>query len=245
LLIFYDLGFTETAIYSIIYECIIQMVGCDCLFRMGRFDLIELLVRVIAVLLAISIHEMSHGFGAYLLGDKTAKSMGRLSLNPLRHLDIVGSLCLLFFGFGWAKPVMVNPGYFKKPKRDMALTSLAGPLSNFVMAFLGLLIFKLLSMAGLLFYGQLWSEIVAEFLSTFVMLNIGLGVFNLIPIPPLDGSKIFLPLLPNRIYFDIMRYEHLGWIVLMVALTLDVLDPIIGNLGALVFNGLSFLVGGV
>ncbi len=215
------------------------------MFRMGRFDIADLLIRAVAVLLAISVHEMSHGIGAYLLGDKTAKSMGRLSLNPLRHLDPVGSLCLLLFGFGWAKPVMVNPGYFKKPKRDMALTALSGPLSNFIMAFLGLLIFKLLAMAHLLPYGHFWAEIVAKFLRTFVMLNIGLGVFNLIPIPPLDGSKIFLPFLPSRIYFDIMRYEHLGWIVLMVALGLGVLDPVVGWMGTLVLNVLTFLVGGV
>ncbi len=208
-------------------------------------DIITLLVRAVVVLLAISVHEMAHGYMAYWLGDKTAKSMGRLSLNPFRHLDIVGSLCLLFFGFGWAKPVVVNPYCFKKPRRDMILTSLAGPLSNFIMAFLGLVIFKVLLMTKVLYFNLLLTDIVMTFVEHFVFLNIGLGVFNLLPVPPLDGSKIFLPFLPQRLYADIMRYEHLGWIVLMVALALDVLSPVIGTVGSWVFEALAFLVGGV
>ncbi len=215
------------------------------MFRLSHFNIIEILIRAVAVLLAISVHEMCHGYAAYLLGDKTAKSMGRLSLNPLRHIDPVGALCLLVFGFGWAKPVMVNLAYFKKPKRDMVLTSLAGPVSNFVLAFLGLLIFKLLSMANLLYYGNFYAELTVNMLSNIIMLNIGLGVFNLLPVPPLDGSKIFLPLLPPRLYYDIMRYQHLGWLILIVALGLGVLNPIIGTLGSWVFQILSFLVGGV
>ncbi len=215
------------------------------MFRLGNLDVINMVVRAVSVLLAISVHEMCHGYGAYFLGDKTAKSMGRLSLNPLRHLDPVGAICLMLFGFGWAKPVVVNPMYFKKPKRDMALVSLAGPLSNFVLAFLALLIYKLLTLTTFLYGGGLLAEIVVKLLSNIVWLNIGLGVFNLLPVPPLDGSKIFLPLLPSRLYYDIMRYEHLGWIILIVALSLNVLDPILGGAGQLVFSALSFLVGGV
>ena len=215
------------------------------MFRLGRFNLAELLIRAIAVLLAISVHEMSHGYAAYFLGDKTAKFMGRLSLNPLRHLDPVGALCLLVFGFGWAKPVMINPAYFKKPKRDMALTALAGPLSNFILAFLSLAVFKLLTLAPFMNSSFFAAEWIATFLSTFALLNICLGVFNLIPIPPLDGSKVFLPLLPPRLYMDIMRYEHLGWIVLIIALGLGVLDPIIGTVGNWILHGMLFLVGGI
>lgn len=215
------------------------------MFRLGNLNIVDILIRAVVVLVAISVHEMCHGFGAYFLGDKTAKSMGRLSLNPLRHLDPVGAICLLLFGFGWAKPVIVNPMYFKKPKRDMALVSLAGPVSNFILAFLGILIFKLLSMT-MFFYGEsILVEVVFSFISNMVWLNIGLGVFNLIPIPPLDGSKIFLQWLPSRVYYDIMRYESLGWIILMVALALGVLDPIIGTAGDAVFNLLALLVGGV
>lgn len=220
-------------------------LGSDNLFRLGNFDLVQILIRAIAVLLAITAHEVCPGYAAYFLGDKTAKSMGRLSFNPIRHIDPVGAICLLLFGFGWAKPVMVNPMYFKKPKRDMALVSLAGPLSNFVLAFFGLLIVKLLSMTSIIYYGGIFIGYLFNFLITFVMLNIGLCVFNLLPIPPLDGSKIFLPLLPSKLYYEIMRYEHLGWIVLMAALVLDVLDPIIGTLGNAVYSVLAFLVGGV
>ncbi len=221
------------------------------MFRLGSFNIVEILVRAVAVLLAISVHEMCHGLAAYLLGDKTAKAMGRLSLNPLRHLDPFGALCLLLFGFGWAKPVMVNPMHFKKPKRDMALVSLAGPLSNFILAFLGAVLLKLFTLTGyaymsatsVLYMDSLPVEILVSFLTTFIALNIGLGVFNLIPIPPLDGSKILLPLLPHNLYMDIMRYEHLGWIVLMVALGLGVLDPIIGTAGGAVYKLLLFVVG--
>lgn len=215
------------------------------MFRLSNFDIVEILIRAVAVLMALSVHELCHGFAAYLLGDKTAKTMGRLSLNPLRHLDPFGSLCLLLFGFGWAKPVMINPRYFKKPKRDLALVSLAGPLSNFIMAFLGLVVFKILTMAHLLYYGNVISELIVQIITTVVFLNIGLGVFNLLPIPPLDGSKILLPLLPTKLFVDIMRYEHLGWIILMVALGLGVLDPILAGAGQLVFNAMSFLLGGV
>ncbi len=215
------------------------------MFRLGNFDIVNIIIRAVAVLLAISIHEIAHGFSAYLLGDKTAKAMGRLSLNPLRHLDPFGALCLLLFGFGWAKPVVINPYYFKKPKRDIILTSLAGPMSNFVMAYLTLLVYKLLGATGVLYANGTAFYYLMQFISTFVWLNIGLCVFNLLPVPPLDGSKIFLPLLPRHIYVDIMRYQHLGWMILMVALALNVLDPILSTAGSFIFNILSFLAGGV
>ena len=215
------------------------------MFRLGNFDIVSLIIRAIAVLLAISVHEMAHGFAAYFLGDRTAKYMGRLSLNPLRHLDPIGSLCLLFFGFGWAKPVMFNPYYFKKPKRDTALTALAGPVSNFIIAFFALLIFKLLSLTPLFLSGGFLANFAANLLIAIVSLNIGLGTFNLIPIPPLDGSKIFLSLLPPRLYNDIMRYEHLGWLILVFGLATGVLDPVIGTVGNLILRLLMFLVGGV
>lgn len=215
------------------------------MFRLGNFDIVGLLISALAVLLAISTHEMCHGLAAYLLGDKTAKYMGRLSLNPFRHIDPIGALCLLLFGFGWAKPVMVNSLYFKKPKRDMALVALAGPVSNFLLAFVALLIFKLLTLTPLFYGGSKLAEIIAVFLTTLVSMNIGLGVFNLLPIPPLDGSKIFLSLLPPRLYYDIMRYEHLGWLVLVVALGLGVLDPVLGTVRLWMTQLLILMVGGL
>ena len=202
----------------------------------------SLLIRVIVVLLAISVHEAAHGFMAYKLGDYTAKRMGRISINPLRHLDPIGALCMLVFGFGWAQPVMVNPYNFKKPKRDMALVSLAGPVSNFIMAFIGVALFKLLAICQL--PNNFFFELAFSFLRSFALLNIGLGVFNLLPIPPLDGSKIFLPLLPERLYYDIMRYERFGWIILIAALGLGVLDPIMSTLQMAILNLFIFIVGG-
>lgn len=203
----------------------------------GFQDVIMGLLRIIAVLFAISVHEMSHGFMAYKLGDNTAKYDGRLSLNPLRHIDIFGALCMLFFGFGWAKPVRVNANYFKNVKRGVVLTSLAGPLSNFLMALLGMVI--------LLHICPLFNNIyIYQFFLMFIMLNIGLGVFNLIPIPPLDGSKIFLSLLPRRIYYEIMRYEQFGFIVLIIALYLGVLDPVLDFLTSGLSTVLFYCAGG-
>ena len=204
-----------------------------------NFDIVEWLIRAVVVLLAISVHEASHGLASYLLGDRTAKGMGRISLNPLRHIDWMGALCLLCFGFGWAKPVMVNSYRFKNPKLGMSLVGLAGPLSNFIMALLGAVGIKIMTICGVVVF----DGILAEFLFTFMFLNIRLGVFNLIPIPPLDGSKIFLSLLPTKLYYDIMRYEHLGWLLLVVALALGVLDPILGFANKYIINAMFYLVG--
>ena len=156
-----------------------------------------------ATLLAISAHEFAHGLISYWLGDPTPKRDGRLSLNPLHHLDLVGTICMLVFRFGWAKPVKVNPQYYKNPKQGMALTALAGPAMNLILAFLFLGIFVGLfhvtegSTEGILGYLMLLAQYTA-------IMNIGLGVFNLIPIPPLDGSKILGIFLPQRTYFLLM-----------------------------------------
>ena len=202
------------------------------------FDsIIFVIFRIVIILLALSFHEMAHGFAAYKLGDNTAKYDGRLSLNPLRHLDLYGALCMLFFGFGWAKPVMVNPRYFKNYKRDMATTGLAGPASNIILAYIGMIIY--------LYLCPVFNSIYfATFIYMFIVLNISLGVFNLIPIPPLDGSKIFLSLLPGRIYYEIMRYERYGFIVLIAALYLNVLDPILDFCISGLFNVLFYAAGG-
>ena len=200
-------------------------------------SIIFVLIRVLVILLAISVHEMSHGFAAYKLGDKTAKYDGRLSLNPLRHLDPFGALCMLLFGFGWAKPVMVNPMYFKNHKRDLALTALGGPVSNFLMAYFG--------MFGLLYLVPILNNVyLYYFFMSFIMINLGLGVFNLIPVPPLDGSKIFLSLLPRKIYYEIMRYERYGFIVLIVALYLGVIDPILDFFVNNIYTLLFYAAGG-
>ena len=167
--------------------------------------------RVAAIFLCLTVHETCHGLAAYALGDPTAKSMHRLSLNPLRHIDWLGLVLMFVAGFGWAKPVPVDLRYFKKPKQGMALTALAGPASNFVLAFLALLACK-----GILHvpYSDLWGMLFF-FCYYTAILSIGLGVFNLIPIPPLDGSKVLAVLLPDRLYGTWMHYERYGMLVLL------------------------------
>ena len=168
-------------------------------------------------LIAIVFHEMCHGYVSYRLGDPTARSQGRLSVNPLRHIDPIGLLMLIFFGFGWAKPVHVDMRYFKNPKRDMALTSIAGPLSNFLLGSLSLfflgLVFTLSKdpTDGATIY-------FVYFLLYLAIINIGLGAFNLIPIPPLDGSKVAGAFMPDRWYYQVLRYERYGMLILVVLL---------------------------
>lgn len=182
-----------------------------------------LLYTAPATLIAITAHEFSHGLVSYWLGDPTPKKDGRLSLNPLHHLDLIGTICLLVFRFGWAKPVMVNPQYYKRPKQGMALTALAGPLMNFLLAFLFLGAY-----VGLYRLGQGQTEGVLGYLTLLAqytaIMNIGLGVFNLIPLPPLDGSKVLGAVLPQRIYFQIMRYERYGGLLMIVLLYTGILS---------------------
>ncbi len=178
-------------------------------------------MQAVAVLLCLMVHEVSHGLAAYILGDPTAKSRHRLSLNPLRHLDPFGTLMMLIFGFGWAKPVPVDMRYFKHPKSGMAITALAGPLSNFILAFLALIVVNVL--APLVSYTA-WAVYPFNFFFLLASLSLGLGVFNLIPFPPLDGSKIVESLLPDRMYYVILRYERYGMLALMAMLWLGFLD---------------------
>ena len=169
--------------------------------------------RVIAIFLCLTVHETCHGLAAYALGDPTAKSMHRLSLNPLRHIDWIGLLMMFAVGFGWAKPVPVDPRYFKKPKQGMALTALAGPVSNLLLAAAAL---ALLRGAVLVLPGTNWAIWLVNFLLELSVLSVGLGLFNLIPIPPLDGSKVLAAFLPDRAYVTLMRYERYGILVLLV-----------------------------
>ena len=197
--------------------------------------LLKLLVSVVPALICISFHEMCHGLASYALGDKTAKTQGRISMNPLRHIDPIGLLMLVIFKFGWARPVSVDMRYFRHPKRDMALTALAGPVSNFVLA-----VFVLFVRGALTFwlYDKSWGRTVIELLDMTAYLSVGLGIFNFIPIPPLDGSKVLFSLLPDSAYMKLMRYERYGMIVLIVLMLTGVVSRPLGAASEFVFDGL-------
>ena len=182
--------------------------------------LLSIIMGIIPALLCITLHELSHGYVAYKLGDNTAKERGRLTLNPLKHLDIVGLLMMMVFHVGWAKPVPVNMFRFKNPKRDMAITALAGPVSNFLISIVFLFIFGLLYIP--LQAGKLGIYIL-NMLEMTAYLSLGLGLFNLIPVPPLDGSKVLFSLLSNEHYYKLMRYEKYGMIVMLILVSTGIL----------------------
>jgi Zn-dependent protease len=186
-----------------------------------------LLLRIVAILLCLVIHEVSHGLAAYRLGDPTAKAGHRLSLNPLRHLDFFGLIMMVTVGFGWAKPVPVDPRYFKNPKRGMAITALAGPNSNFIMAYVCYAGANALCGVEAARGETAFLNGLIQFLALIVYMNIGLGIFNLIPFPPLDGSKVLAMFLPDRAYLQWMRLERYGMVILMVILCLGWLDGIL------------------
>ena len=177
-------------------------------------SLMDAVLRVAAIFLCLTVHETCHGLAALALGDPTAKSMHRLSLNPLRHLDWLGLLMMFVAGFGWAKPVPVDLRYFKKPKQGMALTALAGPASNLLLAVAAMLISKVIYLYAP--YSAAMDVVFSFCLYTLAPLSIGLGLFNLIPIPPLAGSKVLAAFLPDRQYIALMRYERYGILVLLV-----------------------------
>ncbi len=169
------------------------------------------------LLLALTIHEFSHGLIAYLLGDPTPKKAGRLTLNPIKHLDILGTLTLfLTQAIGWAKPVPINPNYFKNPWRDMALTSLAGPLSNLFLAFLLAFFYHLFTLYNFNLGSFKLSEPLALISLLGVRLNLGLAIFNFLPIPPLDGSKVLVKFLPPRLRYDFLKLELVGFFLILI-----------------------------
>lgn len=185
---------------------------------------VQMLMRVIPALLCISLHELSHGYTAYLMGDTTAKDAGRLTLNPIRHIDPMGLLMMLVFRFGWAKPVPVNMFRFKNPKRGMAITALAGPVSNLLICIVFLFLY------GLIYYplyvenslGTAGSYLL-ETVMTTSYISLAMGIFNLLPIPPLDGSKVLYSVLSDEAYMKLMRYERFGILVLWALVALRVL----------------------
>jgi Zn-dependent protease len=175
--------------------------------------LTDALLTVIPALICIIFHEVSHGYVAYRLGDNTAKNMGRLTFNPIKHLDIVGLLAMMFLHFGWAKPVPIEPGNFKNPKRGMAITALAGPVSNMLLAIAALFLLGLLKLP---FINNVVGYYVLVMIQKVSMLSVWLGIFNILPIPPMDGSKVFFAIASDRTYFKLMRYERYGLIIILL-----------------------------
>lgn len=206
-------------------------------------NLTDYIYIVVAALFAIILHEIAHGLVSTWLGDPTPKRQGRLSLNPLKHLDPIGTLCLIFFHVGWAKPVVVNPDYYKNKKRGMALVALAGPLMNFLLAIFSIIIMAIFVKVNA--YSNVLI-IIYNFLLYFSVINLGLGIFNLIPIPPLDGSRILGAFLKDDTYEQYMKYERYGFIIIAILLALSSLrgngTSFISELVDIIFNFIFRLV---
>lgn len=189
-----------------------------------RTALIQLLLSVPIVLFALSFHEAAHAYAAYKMGDRTAFNLGRMTVNPAKHLDLVGTLCMIAFGFGWAKPVPINARNFDNPKRGMAITGIAGPLANLLLGIIStflsvLTVFVEMKMIGSANMSELTYNILSMTYTFFylsAMYNFVFTVFNLIPVPPFDGSRFITAFLPSKWYFKLMQYEKYSFIIVMV-----------------------------
>lgn len=201
--------------------------------------IVQRLIMIPIVLIALTFHEFCHGSVSSKLGDPTPRLTGRLTLNPLAHLDPIGTLLMIFTGFGWAKPVQINPGYYKKPKWGMALTALAGPISNFVLAFAAMLVYTIIHIINLktgVFAGAMYQ--ISYFVLLFAQVNLCFMVFNLIPIPPLDGSRVLGLFLSTSAYFKLQRFERYSMILIIVLSFLNVFSVVIGT-------GVNFVLDGI
>lgn len=214
-----------------------------------RSYLISMLLSLPIVLLSLSLHESAHGYAAWKLGDPTARNLGRLTLNPLKHLNLFGTVSMILTGFGWANPVPINTRYFKKPRRDMALSALAGPVSNLALALVFALLLRFVGYGYLMqrTYPTELTATMASFAILFlyygVYMNITLAVFNLLPVPPLDGSRLLYWLLPPKTAYKISQYERYIAIAVMVLLILGPLSRVINVITTLIMRGMFAVTG--
>ena len=239
----FNFSFDKRIIYIIIAIMVLSTVVQ---YATNPGALYGLLVSIPGVLIAITFHEFAHGFAAYKLGDNTAKNEGRLSLNPLDHLDPIGTLMLLFAGFGWGKPVHVNPTNYTRRismEKGEAIVSLAGPLMNIILAFIFAIVYAAIyKFAGLAFIYSTVGQIVIQLIAATISINIGLGVFNLIPLPPLDGSKIIMPFLPYNAKQWFRNNEYIFYIVFVVIWITGIAGMIISPAISWISSGIMSLV---
>lgn len=203
----------------------------------------RLLIQIPILLITLTLHEVSHGYVAYLLGDDTAKRAGRLTLNPIPHIDPFGLLMLFIVHIGWAKPVPVNPYNFNNQKRDMAITAAAGPVSNFIMAILLAIVFNLLKATSpnLLYSSSVFMQFFTSMLVYAILINLALGIFNLIPVPPMDGSKILGGFLSDEAYYRYTAQERRGAQILMIIFAVSFVFRL-NIIGALIMPPLNFFL---
>ncbi len=214
-------------------------------FIRGHLQAIDLIVYILSItyvcLCATPLHEFAHAFVAVKLGDDTPKLRGRVTINPMAHVDPIGILMIFLFGFGYAKPVEVRMRNFKNPKRDMAIVALAGPLSNFIQAFIYLSVSAVFSIV-LITTGIKPVQYICTFFTFAALINIRLGVFNMIPVPPLDGSRLLTALLPSKAYFKIMQYERYISLGLMLLLFTGVLSKPLTIISDFVYGIFEFII---
>ena len=208
---------------------------------MFGFDLMSMVASIPGLILALSLHEYAHARVAVAMGDFTPRMMGRLTLNPLAHIDACGLIMLLIARVGWAKPVMINPSNFRDPKKGEILVALAGPAMNFLIAFLAMLFMVLYTVL----FNERMSVGLHNVLWLIVLYNINFGVFNLIPIPPLDGSKVLMQLLPHDLQYRFLELERYSFLIFVVMIATPILGYILVPIASFIVNAYATILYGI